>query len=265
MPAGYHQLSSDQRCQIYTLRKRRFSQAKIATEIGVNPSTISRELSRNKGKCHYGFLQAHEKATTRRSTANSVAYRMTADAQTFIIEQLEATQSSPVQISGRMQEVGMESVSHESIYCMIAKDKKQGGSLHKHLRHRGKKYNKRMGKIAGRGCIPGRIDIEERPAIVEKKERLGDLELDTIIGAKQQGAIVSIVDRASKLTHLKLLKNREAALVTRAIVDKVAVYKGAVKTFTADNGKEFAYHKIITALTGAVVYFAKPYHSWQRG
>ena len=244
MPTGYHQLTSAQRCQIYTLRKRKISQADIALEVGVDPSTISRELSRNKSKRNYGFLQAHEKATSRRCTANSTVYRMTSDVKEFIIEQLESTQASPVQISARMKELGMESVSHESIYCMIAKDKKQAGTLHTHLRRRGKKYNKRLGKIAGRGCIPGRIDIEERPAIVEKKERLGDLELDTIIGAKQQGAIVSIVDRASKLTHLKLLKNREAALVTKAIVDKVEVYKGLVKSFTADNGKEFAYHKI---------------------
>jgi IS30 family transposase len=265
MPKGYKQLTSDQRCQIYTLRKRNLSQATIATEIGVSPSTISRELLRNKGKRRYSFLQAHKKATTRRSASNSIAYRMTSDALAFIIEQLKMTQASPVQISGRMKEEGIKTVSHESIYRMITKDKKQGGSLHKHLRHRGKKYNKRLGKVAGRGCIPGRIDIEERPAIVERKERLGDLELDTIIGAKQQGAIVSIVDRASKLTHLKLLKNREASRVTQAIVDKVAVYKGQVKTFTADNGKEFASHAIITALTGAVVYFAKPYHSWQRG
>lgn len=142
MAKFYHQLSSDQRCQIYTLRKSGKSQASIASEIGVDPSTVSRELSRNKGKRNYGFVQAHKKATERRSAANSLAYRMTADVQEFIIEQLQATQSSPIQISGRMTEIGMESVSHESIYRMIAKDKKQGGDLHKHLRRRGKKYNK---------------------------------------------------------------------------------------------------------------------------
>ena len=74
--------------------------------------------------------------------------------------------------------------------------------LYKKLRHSGKKYNKRGKGQAGRGCIPDRIDIDERPKIVEEKKRLGDWELDTIIGKEQSGAIVSMVERASKLSKL---------------------------------------------------------------
>lgn len=100
-------------------------------------------------------------------------------------------QWSPVQISGWLKKQG-PSVSHETIYKYIWEDKQLGGSLHNELRHRGKKYHKRSKGTAGRGCIPGRIDIDERPSIVKEKTRLGDWELDTIIGAGQSGAIVSM-------------------------------------------------------------------------
>ena len=80
---------------------------------------------------------------------------------------------SPEQISGWLSEQGIQ-LSHERIYQMIWDDKRDGGYLWRSLRRRGKRYNKRAGKNAGRGLIPNRIDISERPAIVARKTRLGD-------------------------------------------------------------------------------------------
>jgi len=204
------------------------------------------------------MLQACKRASVQ-------ACKMTRSRVALIETKLRCEQWSPRQISGWLESAGYGGVSHERIYQHIWADKKKGGSLWKHLRHNGKKYNKRKGKNAGRGLIPNRIDIGERPAIVDAKERLGDWEGDTIIGKDHKGAIVSLVDRASKLTKLILLPNKTAEAVTNAIVTALKPLASNTKTLTFDNGKEFAGHTDITQALNAACYFAKPYHSWERG
>jgi IS30 family transposase len=172
---------------------------------------------------------------------------------------------SPEQISGWLKRQVDEHVSYETIYKHIWADKQQGGILYKCLRHSGKKYNKRSKGSSGRGCIPGRIDIKERPLIVEKKTRLGDWELDTIIGSQHRGAIVSMIDRASKFTHLVKVPNKTAEEVEKALIKKLGPKREFVHTLTADNGKEFACHQNVSASLEADFFFATPYHSWERG
>lgn len=209
MPKGYHHLTRDQRCQLNALKERGDSRKIIARELRVHRSTIDRELKRNSGELGYQAKQAHETSFQRRLIASSKKLKMNELTISSIEEKLKL-QWSPVQISGWLRKQGYsKAVSHEPIYQHIWKNKQQKGLLYKNLRHSGKKYNKRSKGTAGRGCIPNRVDIEERPAIVEKKVRLGDWELDTIIGAGQSGAIVSMVDRASKLAMLaKVSKKR---------------------------------------------------------
>ena len=110
-----------------------------------------------------------------------------------------------------------------------------------------------------------RIDIEHRPQIVEAKSRFGDMELDTIVGANHQGAIVSVVDRATKFTWLCLVERGTAQLVSQAIFSCIGGLGKSLHTMTSDNGKEFADHKQVTEKTGGKFYFARPYHSWERG
>ena len=142
MTKGYHHLTRDKRCQIYTLRKRGDSLSNIANEIGVNRSTVSRELKRNKGKRGYRYTQAHEQAKIRRSQASSQKTKMTNETIHLIEEKL-SMQWSPEQISGWMKKEGYKIlVSHETIYQHIWKNKKVGRLLYKELRHKGKKYNK---------------------------------------------------------------------------------------------------------------------------
>ncbi|MCX6958544.1 MAG: IS30 family transposase [Verrucomicrobiae bacterium] len=124
---------------------------------------------------------------------------------------------------------------------------------------------KKSSKNAGRGCIPGRIDISERPKIVEKKSRIGDWEGDTIIGANHQGGIVSLVDRGSKFTVLQKVESKQASPVLQAIVERLGALPYQVHTITLDNGKEFARHKEIAAVLNTICYFATPYHAWERG
>src|SRR6202795_3044487 len=141
---------------------------------GVDPWTISRELVRNTGARGYRFKQAHEKASHRRKEASDKPRKMTPDLVELIEEKLTQEQWSPDQISGRLAKDGVAFISHERIYQHVWKDKKDGGALHLHLRHSGKKYNKRKGRNSGRGLIPNRVDIDQRPSIVAAKSRIGD-------------------------------------------------------------------------------------------
>ena len=153
MPEGYLHLTCEQRCQIYALLQSGHSQAHIARQIGVDPSTISRELVRNTGARGYRFKQAHEKASQRRQEASDKPRKMTPDLVELIEEKLTQEQWSPDQISGRLAKDGVAFISHERIYQHVWKDKKDGGTLYLHLRHSGKKYNRRKGKNSGRGLI----------------------------------------------------------------------------------------------------------------
>ena len=264
MSNGYHHLNRDERCQLYTLMKRGASIALIAKDLQVDRSTIHREIKRNCGNRGYRHKQAQEKALERRRS--NIQKRKMSSAMTAIIEEKLSLQWSPEQISGWLKKNEYQNaVSYETIYKYIWEDKKRGGLLYKQLRHSGKKYNKRGSKRAGRGCIPGRIDISERPEIVEEKTRLGDWELDTIIGTEGSGVIVSMVERVSKLTKLEKVSRKTAEKVKVALVDRLGPVQEFVITVTSDNGKEFAYHEQVSQSLETNFYFATPHHSWERG
>jgi transposase, IS30 family len=260
----YHHLTTDARCQIYTLKSMGKSQKDIAKHLGVSASSISRELKRNAGKRGYRYKQADEMATQRRSEASSRPTRMIPHVVTEI-EAMLLKEWSPEQISGRLK-LSDISVSHETIYAHVWANKKAGGTLYKSLRHAGKKYYRRSSGKSGRGCIPNRADIKDRPAIIETKQRLGDWEGDTIIGAKHKGVIVSAVDRKTKYTKLVKSEDKTAESVTQAVKRAFTnIPAKAIRSITFDNGLEFSMHETITKQTGLACYFATPYHSWERG
>lgn len=255
-------MTRDQRCQIATLKASGFLQSDIAKRLAVNPSTISRELKRNSLKGEYLFIHANMAAVSRRHEASAKPKCMLEP----VVKQIEGhlrEQWSPEQISGRLKLEGIL-VSHETIYQHVWADKKSGGDLFKHLRRKGKKYNKRASGRASRGQIPNRIDIKERPEIVENKSRIGDWEGDTIIGSNREGAILSYVERKSKFTVLSKLPRKTADNVAVKTIERL-VKLGSIQTITYDNGKEFSSHEKISAALGASCYFATPYHSWERG
>lgn len=265
MPKAYHHLTHDQRCQLYALKQRHFTQTQMAADLGVSQGTISRELARNQGKRGYRFKQAGAFAAQRCSARVGVATAMTASLTARVERFLIEWQWSPEQISGALKREDGTKISHESLYRHIWKDKKNGGKLYEHLRQRGKKRNKRGAANAGRGLIPGRVDIALRPEIVDAKTRVGDWELDSIIGAKHQGAITSMVERKTKLTRLVLQKGATAEATKTGIIARLEPLKKYVKTLTSDNGKEFASHENISEKLDASFYFCTPYRSWERG
>jgi len=258
---SYTQLTRDQRYQIYVLIKAAHNQSEIAAIMGCHKSTISRELRRNRGERGYYPNQADLLAQRRQRHSHGPRI----PAQTWQqIELLLRQQWSPEQITGRLKLERQRSVSHERIYLYIYADKRRGGSLHRHLRSQ-KKQRKRYGGYIRRGQIPNRTSIEQRPQIVASKRRFGDWEADTIIGARHQGGILSLVERKSKLTRLHKLQSKRAGEVKDTSVALLAPLADRVHTITVDNGKEFCQHEQITAALQAAIYFAHPYASWERG
>lgn len=172
---------------------------------------------------------------------------------------------SPEQISGWLKANNQLAVSHETIYQFIIRQQKNGGDLYTHLRQNRKKRRKRIKTKDRRGQIPDRVSIDQRPAIVDNKERIGDWEIDTVIGKNHKGALVTAVERKTKFTCISHVPKREAALVSKALVRMLMPYKKMVHTITSDNGKEFAKHQKIAKALNAQFYFAHPYCSWERG
>lgn len=260
---NYKQLTQALRYQIAILKKAGKNQKQIAKLIGVSEPTISRELQRNKGKKGYRPKQAQIKASERRTNATK-AVKMTATVIMAIEEKIRLDWS-PEQVSGWLKVHKSIAISHERIYQHIWADKRHGGALYKHLRQSNKKRKKQYGSKDKRGQIRNRVSIDERPKLVEEKQRIGDWEIDTVIGQNHQGALVTIVDRVSKFTLIKKVESKHAEAVTEATIVLLQPYLDKTLTITADNGKEFAGHEKIKEQLSADVYFAHPYHSWERG
>jgi IS30 family transposase len=256
----YTQLTQEQRYQIYALMKMGHNQTEISNCIGVAKSTISRELKRNHGRRGYRPKQAHNLAMSRRKKGQQ---RIQAGTWTIIEEKIRLDWS-PEQISGWLLRIHQIHVSHEWIYQYILNDKKAGGDLCKHLRCQ-KKRRKRYGGHDRRGKLPNRRSIEERPEIVDQRQRIGDWEVDTIVGKGHQQAIVTLTERKSRLALLRKVDRRTAELVGDAVIELLQPLTDCLHTITGDNGKEFAEHERIAHAIDADFFFAHPYAAWERG
>jgi IS30 family transposase len=263
----YKQLTEEDRIEIYAMKQAGKKQNEIASQLSVNPGTISRELERNTGLRGYRAKQAHHKALHRRTDARK-AVKMTPKTIDYIESKIRQDHS-PEQIADRMKLDSQYSgpvVSHERIYQHIWQDKAAGGLLYKHLRIIGtKRRRKRRNSRDTRGKIKNRVGIESRPDIVERKIRIGDWEGDTIVGKNHKGALVTLVDRKSKLTLIERVDSYTAETVEQAIITLMEYLPRRHYTLTVDNGKEFSNHENIASELQIKVYFADPYSAWQRG
>ena len=251
----YKQLTSEQRYQISALKKIGHGPTEIAKTLEVHKSTISRELSRNTGERGYRPKQATEKACERRANATT---RKRISAETWAVVEEKLRQDwSPEQVSGWLEKCQAVRISHEWIYQYILTEKQAGGDLYTHLRQHGKR-RKRYGQYDRRGKLPNRVSIEERPQLVEQRERLGDWEVDTLVGKGHRGALVSLVERKSRYTLLQPVTHRLAHLVADATISLLHPFTDLVHTITGDNGKEFAEHVRIAETLKANFYFAHP-------
>jgi IS30 family transposase len=235
-------------------------QSQIANCLGVDKSTISRELRRNRGQRGYRPQQAHGLALSRRKQGQC---RIQSEIWTLIESKIRLDWS-PEQIAGWLLKRHQIQVSHEWIYQYILSDQQAGGDLYQHLRCQ-KKRRKRYGRRDRRGQLPNRRSIEERPEIVDRRQRIGDWEVDTLVGKGHQQAIVTLTERKSRLALLRKVERRTAALVSQAVIDLLNPVAGRSHTLTGDNGKEFAEHERIAQDLDVDFFFAHPYAAWERG
>ncbi len=262
---SYKHLTLVQRYHIQAYISMGYRQKEIAEQIGVHPSTVSREIRRNKGKrmgVYFGH-GAHDMYKARQQAHVKQANLKLTDAVIEHIKRYLKQEFSPEQISAVLRLKHHILISQVTIYTLIHKDRLHNGTLHMYLRHQGKRRAKYG--VGRKNRIANRISIEQRPAIVDQRIRIGDFEADTIIGKGRQGAIVTIVERRSMYLKLSIPIRKKAHLVAYEMVRLLGRYKKHVHTITTDNGLEFAQHRQVAKKLKCDYYFCHPYSSWERG
>ena len=256
MEDKYKQLTLAERTKIEALYEVGFSARGIAKQLGRSNKSISNELGCYGGK-EYNAQIAQTQSETRRSKAKK--HTKCSDKVRDVILSLLTLGLSPEQIQGRMKvEHYDEVVSSNTIYRLVKKE----GWLTK-LARKGKAYRYGSKASAGAKLIPNRVDIDERPEVVDEKQEIGHWEGDTVYG--QDGYFVTMTERVSKLLVTCRVKNKSKKVVTEAINSMMRPFISICKTITFDNGGEFAGHEEIQKALECDVFFAKPYHSWERG
>ncbi|KAB7619420.1 IS30 family transposase [Alkalilimnicola sp. S0819] len=262
----YRQVTSHQRYMLAELRKQQFSRAQMARALGCHRSTISRELARNT--CRYDGCYRPQKASerTKGRRARSRRGRRFTDQQWRFVESLLALQWSPEQIAGRLKAMGKLSISYETIYRHVWRDKAQGGRLHTQLRGARKLKRKRYGAYDSRGRLAGKRHISERPEPANARSEPGHWEIDTVLGNDPgKDCIVTLNERRSGAVLIGKLPRKTTATMNRVAINLIKRRGLPFKTITADNGTEFHGYAEIEAASDVRFYFANPYHSWERG
>jgi IS30 family transposase len=263
----YRQLTSGERYALSALRKQGCNQASIARALGRNRSTISREVRRNSKDRHgrvYRPDLADDMARWRRG--RSRRNERFGPSDWLLVEACIKQQWSPEQAAGWLRRKRQLSISHETIYRHIWRDRKTGGSLYLHLRCSPKQRRKRYGHYDSRGRLAGKRPISERPAGAQNRSRVGHLEADTVIGnISDKHCVLTFVDRKSGYVMIGKLEARTVEATNRRAVRLINNAPRPTLTVTADNGTEFHGYKTIEAATSARFYFATPYRSWERG
>lgn len=248
------------------LRWQGLSFARIAEITGRHRSTIYREFERNS--CHHidgGYrptkAQRRTLARRRRSTRN----RSFTEKNFYLVRRLLRKRWSPEQISGYLKTLGLMSISHETIYQYIWRDRVNGGSLWQCLRQSPKQRRKRYRADDSRGRRANKRHISERPPSVDTRKYKGHWEIDTVMGKGSRDCIVTLVERKTGYVLIGKLPDRTAESLNAKTIELINRMPKAFKTITADNGTEFNQYTEIESATNVKFYFANPHHSWERG
>ena len=274
MTKKYLQLTLEQRYQIESLKKAGLNQTAIAKIIGVDKSTVCREFKRNiplrgSGAKLYVAEKAQKKTDLRHYQKYKPIFfstKMKQDAR----EMLTIKKYSPELISAQWDKEGKAGVSHETIYKWIwkckhthrrenAKDKR----LYLHLKHAGRR-RKRGNYKDNRGLIRWRVSIEKRPKIVEKRKRLGDMEVDLIIGKNHKSGLLVTLDRSTLITTIDKIKSKNPKHIKKLLMKRMQDNKH-LKTITFDNDQAFSLHHEIAKELNVKTYFTRPYTSQDKG
>jgi IS30 family transposase len=260
----YTQITPHERYTLGLLRRQGKTNAEIARVLGRHRSTIGREIARNSTRYDGAYRpeKAQEYANGRRWTPRR--NRRFGQPEWEQVAALIREDFSPEQVSGWLARHALFRISTESIYLHVWRDKRRGGTLWRHLRQPLKR-RKRYGSREKRGRVDGKRHISERPAAVEMRTELGHWEMDTVLGSGDQHCIVSLVERAAGVTLLGKLSRRKASVLNVRLIQLIEENPTLFKSITADNGTEFHSFADVETRTGVPIYFATPYHSWERG
>lgn len=262
---AYHQLTQEERYTISSGLALRLSQREIARTLGRSPSTVSREIARNRTNFdgRYRGATAHSYATARRRRARR-GPQYDKETMTRVWRALRQ-KWSPEQIVGTFRSEGIPVPSPETLYRYLRRDKRLGGTLYRHTRIMSKMGRKRHGSRPARGRLLGKRHISERPRVVGQRLRIGDWEGDTMMGRGSSHCLLTLTERKSGLVLIRKLKARTSEEAINATLHLIRQQPGKFKSLTFDNGTEFHSYERIEAAHAIKVYFATPYHSWERG
>lgn len=270
----YKQLNQKQRYQIDIWLKAEKKKSEIADLICVHKSTISRELKRNtgsRGKNAGNYIpRLAQVMTHNRHKYKHKAIKLTKALKDQVAGWLRKEQWSPELIAVEWKIRGIERVSLECIYQWVWECKKRKENLlykdlYLYLRH-GRKRLKRGNYKNTRGVIKNRVSIEERPDVVESLKRLGDVEVDLMMGKDHGSALLVMTERSTLITILDFYQSKDSKMVQEKINHRIQrIGRSWIKTMTFDNGKEFAGHQEITKKYKVKTYFTRPYTSQDKG
>ena len=262
----YHQITAGERYALMVLQKQGLCPAAMARALGRHRSSITRELVRNATN-HDGYYRpqlADWYARGRRSRSRRNT-QFTARAWQFVRFLLKEDWS-PEQIAGWLQRFRILSISHETIYRYVWRDKATGGDLHTHLRCAPKRFRKRYGQRDSRGRLAGKRRIEERPAAANTRAEFGHWEADTMLGDSQGGpCILTMVERKSGFVAIGKLQRRAGTELNQRAQRLIQAQPRPVHTITVDNGTEFHSYAALEMKVDARFFFATPHHAWERG
>ncbi len=262
---AYKRVTKTERNLIRMWRQAGYGKRKIARLLSRSASTISREIAKNTGGCGYQPRQAHRKAQerARRPGPRRFTEEVKTDAEVHLREGW-----TPEIISGRARLEKRPWVCKETIYKHIYADAKAGGDLWKNLPRAHRKRRRRCPRENGRNRvrIVNQRMIDTRPVEVETRANEGHWEGDLINGARETGNLVTLVERKTRFTLVDRTKTKKSKEVIRKMCRQFTIMPSpALLSITLDNGPEFARHEDLAVKTGMDVFFARPYHSWERG
>ncbi|MCS6319792.1 MAG: IS30 family transposase, partial [Nitrospira sp.] len=256
---GYRQLTQDERYVMARLLHQGYSYRSVAVILDRAASTISREHRRNVARHdgRYRAEKAQQYAMARRSRSRKTSqYSLEEWAE---VARLLKRKWSPEQIAGRRRRMHQATMSKESIYRYVRRERRAGGRLWRELRILSKYGRKRRGSPATRGRLVGKRHISERPAAVELRRQIGHWEGDTVMGADQRHCVLTLVERVTGYLVMKKLVARTKEQAANALKCALEEIERKVRTITLDNGTEFHDYEKVEAVHAVKFYFATPY------
>lgn len=262
---GYHQLTYRERYLISRYKSSGHGIREIGRLLFRDPGTISRELKRNADSSdgRYRVEKAHSYAKARRSRSRKGTH-FEAEEVT-LVHQLMQRKWSPEQVSCRLSKQGQLRIGTTTIYRWLRRDRAKGGRSWLQTRQLSHRYRKGYRVVDRRGRMSGKRPLSERPKQANDRSQAGHYEGDTVMGSDGRHCVLTLVDRKTRWSRIIKLPARQAAEVNKALIREVRAGRLKIKSLTLDNGTEFHGFKELEQKLGIKVYFAQPYHSWERG